>query len=405
MSRAFAFLLTGLLFLLSLTACNIGYPRLAAESGSTITSSPFPSATSDPTHTSTPAPTDTHTPIPSLTPTPTSTPTALFMVLPGTPLPLPLSQINPSNARDVSGLSAWNTDSVTDLAWTPDSRILAVAFPHGISFYEVQTRLLLRSLFPKQIEVMDIAFDPSGTWLVSGSRRGTEANGYSSSIELWLGPDWKPLGPLFGQKRGLSNMEFSPTDPLFVSAFAGPKPDENEVLFWNTNTWVITGALQTGPVLNLAFSPDGQTLATTPDRYALKVWDLKEKDLIYTFHTSFTGAVSQIAFSPAVPLLVSGHTDGMVRIWDLARGALVREFNAGSIVQSIAVSPDGLIIAVGGGFENHLVRLWALETGELLRTLDGHSRGVNKLLFSPDGQVLVSASYDGEIRLWGLRTP
>jgi WD40 repeat protein len=35
--------------------------------------------------------------------------------------------------------------------------------------------------------------------------------------------------------------------------------------------------------------------------------------------------------------------------------------------------------------------------------LDGHTKGVTHVLFSPDSQYLVSASYDGLIRLWGIR--
>jgi WD40 repeat protein len=44
-----------------------------------------------------------------------------------------------------------------------------------------------------------------------------------------------------------------------------------------------------------------------------------------------------------------------------------------------------------------------MKSYQMLRTLEGHAHGVDNLTFSPDGQVLVSASFDGAVRLWGVR--
>jgi WD40 repeat protein len=41
--------------------------------------------------------------------------------------------------------------------------------------------------------------------------------------------------------------------------------------------------------------------------------------------------------------------------------------------------------------------------GVLLKSLEGHQHAVQNLAFSPVGNLLASASYDGEIRLWGIR--
>jgi WD40 repeat protein len=155
--------------------------------------------------------------------------------------------------------------------------------------------------------------------------------------------------------------------------------------------------------LNVAFSPDGGFVAYSPDRYAIRVRDLREGTLLYTFHTSFTGAVNTLAFAPDGGVLASGHYDGVIRLWDLRTGGEMLAFPTGAVVQSLAYSPDGSLLATGGSFEDHQVRLWSAGSGALLRSLEGHTSAVTRLLFSPSGDYLVSASHDGTILLWGIR--
>ena len=386
-------------FLINQIACSAFFSALVA------TSTPSPTLTGTNTTTRTPTitltPTETSTP--TLIPTPTLTPTPPLLALVGTPLTDLLAPITSENASQVSGLVEWHESAVSDLEWMPEGRILAVANPSTINLYDVDTRQILRTLHPQREGIVDIAVSPTGTWLVSGMLRGSEKEGYASSLELWLGPDWKPLGVLYGVNEGLTSMTFTPNGEFFSSAYASHIANENRVDFWNVLTWTITDTLQTGPALNLAFSPDSNRLAISPDRYAIRIWDLKEKKYLYELHTSFTGAVNALAFSPDGVTFASGHYDGTIRLWDLRTGVPFLTLTTEEVIQSLVFSPDGRLLATGGSFQNNLVRLWSAGTGTLLRSLEGHTNGVSKLLFSPDSQYLVSASYDGTIRLWGIR--
>lgn len=382
-----------------LAGCGV-FPFLNAPTATptsippTLTFTPLPSQT----------PTCTPSPTPTATPTPTLTPTPRLFALAETPLPPEPVSIRLENAAQVSGLAEWQEPSITDLAWMPpDYRLLSVATGPGIKFYDIVTRQLLRELYPQGQPVVDMAFNPSGNWLVSASRRGSEAETFYSSLEIWAGPDWKPLGILYDAPRAISSLTFSPSGKYMAAAFTSPVVEQNSVEIWNTTGWVITSTVTTGIADQTAFAPGSPLLAVSPNRYSIRVWNMEEESWQYTLHTSFTGAVTRIVFSPDGGVLASGHYDGMVRMWDMRTGDLYLEFDTGAVVESMVFSSDGRILATGGSFEHNLVRLWDAGNGQFLRELEGHNSGITQLLFAPDARYLVSASYDGWIHVWGLR--
>jgi WD40 repeat protein len=386
-----------LTLLLALAACSAEPTVVIPTLGPTATRTPRP------TRTPTPTLPPTGTPEPTATPTQTGTPTPALFAQSGTPVPYGLQPIAFENAGQVSALAEWYEATVSDMAWAPDGRLLAVADQRVIHFYDLSERQVLRALYPNQDGVVDIAFSPRGDWLVVGSRRGSEEEGFVSSLELWRGPDWKPLGTLYGTERPLIGIDFSPEGNYFAAAYTSPANRADGVDLWNSYYWTISRTLDTQASLNVAFSVATNLLAVSPDRYALKLYDLVERTWLFRFPTSFTGAITTFVFSPDGFTLATGHYDGYVRLWDIRNGKLLVEFKTEEVIQSLAFSPDGRLVATGGSYQNDFVRLWSAGSGELLRTLEGHTSGVTRLLFSPDSQYLVSASYDGTLRLWGIR--
>jgi hypothetical protein len=71
-------------------------------------------------------------------------------------------------------------------------------------------------------------------------------------------------------------------------------------------------------------------------------------------------------------------------------------------VNSVSFSPDGKTLASGS--YDKTIKVWNLETGKEIRTLNGHSNTVNSVSFSPDGKTLASGSHDKTIKLWNLET-
>ena len=60
-------------------------------------------------------------------------------------------------------------------------------------------------------------------------------------------------------------------------------------------------------------------------------------------------------------------------------------------------------ILASASFDN-TIKTWDVKTGKLLKTFTGHTNGVQRVVFSPDGQRLYSASSDKTVRIWSVRT-
>lgn len=384
---------------LVLSACNLPRatpvvtitPTLTLSPTTTLTPTLVPTATASPTATITP------TPLPTFTPTPRP------MLQAGTPLPEFLQPISFDNANQVYALAEWQQGTVTDLDWSSDGLMLAVGGADEVNLYDVRTRTRQTTL-QMDSGLVSIDLSPNGRYLATGNNTGSEQKGYTGNVSFWRLSDDEKLFNFFLDRRGVSDLAFSPNNRTFVAAVTSKEYLDNNFIFWNTNTWEITRTMRTGGVLDMAFSPDGRFIASTPDRFAIRLWDVRYVQYLYEIPTSFTGAVNTLAFSPDGRILATGHYDGVIRLWNVAKGELLKEFRTETegVIESLAFSPDGALLASGEGYRGSTIRLWDLVSGLSLKELTGHTHAVDNLAFSPDGRLLASGSYDGTLRLWGV---
>ncbi|KAL7917824.1 hypothetical protein ACQKWADRAFT_273276 [Trichoderma austrokoningii] len=96
------------------------------------------------------------------------------------------------------------------------------------------------------------------------------------------------------------------------------------------------------------------------------------------------GSVNSVAFSPNGQRLASGSDDKTVTVWDANSGACLQTLEGHhGWVYSVAFSPNGQRLASGS--DDNTVRVWDANSGACLQTLEGHNGLVNSVAFSPDG--------------------
>jgi serine/threonine protein kinase len=154
-------------------------------------------------------------------------------------------------------------------------------------------------------------------------------------------------------------------------------------------------------VTSVAYSPDGQTLASGSGDKTIKLWNVKTGNLLQTL-PSHSNLVISVAYSPDGQTLATGSGDKTIKLWNVKTGNLLQTLTDHTDwVYSVAYSPDGRTLASGS--DDSTIKLWDVKTGNLLQTLKGHSNLVISVAYSPDGRTLASGSDDKTIKIWRLK--
>jgi WD40 repeat protein len=164
-------------------------------------------------------------------------------------------------------------------------------------------------------------------------------------------------------------------------------------------------------VYAVAFSPDGQRLATGSFDKSVKLWDAATGKAVRTLAGpgGHQNLVLCVAFSPDGKLLASGGADNQVRLWKLdgppKPGTVenpVRSLGHNREVDALAFNPAGTLLAAAG--HDGTVRLWDPAKGQSVREIKAHVTPavapIYGVAWSPDGKQLVTSSFDGSLKLW-----
>lgn len=168
-------------------------------------------------------------------------------------------------------------------------------------------------------------------------------------------------------------------------------------------------------LFGLAYSRDGQRLATGGGDGLMKVWDAESQQQVAEIE-SHGDDVHAVAFSADGGSLYSVSDDMTVRkTWIAPTASSNRNGNGESgkhrsiilgrhaaTIPAMALHPDGAILASASRDET--IALWNTEKGGLIRAFKGHTDDVMSIAFSSDGGTLVSSSYDGTVRIWDVET-
>jgi len=188
---------------------------------------------------------------------------------------------------------------------------------------------------------------------------------------------------------------------------------DGTIIIWDTFTWEkkIADNVHSGSVNSVVDNPtQGDVFASASDDGRIYTWSPEYGDVRSFFPSGHSGSVNALAFSNDGNYMASGSNDASIIIWDFRSdnqgGDIIKMRTINdhpSFVLSLAFSGGGGVLA-SGGYQDNTIMLHDPFTGTRVGTLYGNADDIVSLAFSPNGYVLASASNNETIILWDTKT-
>ncbi len=269
-----------------------------------------------------------------------------------------------SDGQELFRISAPVRTYLPDAALSPDGRRVVAKVVHGrprLAVWDVETGQKVQTL-PQQGNPSCMEYSPDGCYLLCGSVSGKMT--------------------LYQIEQGRKIAEFT---------------------------------AHRGPVVDVAFSPDGRLAVSGGHDHMVRVWRLpiaaeSARTVPPTMRRlEHRGPVYAAAFAPDGRRVLSCAFGLQLCLWDVRSGKKLREFTgtkAWHLVNDLAWSPDGHYALLGAGqyFKTGRVTLWDVERWTEVRHLGEHSYPVRAVAFSPDGRFAVSGTSEGHVRCFDVNS-
>jgi WD40 repeat protein len=317
------------------------------------------------------------------------------------------------SGRELLTLRGPTTAALRCVAFRPDGRrLVAGSAERRVWVWDAEKGgPVLSTLSGHTLEVDGVAYSPDGQRLASTGLDGT--------VRVWDVEAGREVHLLRGHVGAVNAVAYSPDGKHLATAGA-----DRTVRLWDADKsqgGLTIAPVNTGLLPSVAFDPGGRRVASgggywVPKLHrfvggAVKVWDAETGRELLTL-VGQRAAIRGVAFSPNGNRIASVGPEGTVKVWDVEAGRDVLTLNQPPGFSAATYSPDGKRLATAG--TDRTVRLWDAETGEELLTLTGHEGQVLCVAFSPDGKRLASAglvrdpkqprSFSREMKVWDAQT-
>ncbi len=302
---------------------------------------------------------------------------------------LPLQLLKPRRLENPSG-------NITALAISPDGKLLAAGGSgNAIQLWQLPSGDLLDNpVIPPVSLTRSIVFTSHGGYLAA-------VNG-DDQIRIFRLPEGKVIKTISGHQNVVRAILLDSDErTLFSAGFDG------SLIAWRFPIGTELQAIEQNAqeIYALAISPSGDMVLSAGADQQIQVWKWPEGKLIRDI-PAHKGTVTALAASATGEVAASYGADRTLRIWNYVSGKLLNEIptNEYGTLTALAVHPNEQVVIAGS--DTGEILFWSLSTGKLLppKRLKEHKGRVVSLTFSPTGETLISAGFEGGIYLWNLET-
>lgn len=249
------------------------------------------------------------------------------------------------NLRTGAGLRtlSGHTGNVLSVVFSPDGQTLLSGSGDGTAILWDVNSGQIRRILPHSGWVSVVGFSSDGKTAISCS--------HNQGIKLWE----VQTGSLLYSLDGFNPMAIASFGRTFASS-GGP----SAIKLWDTITGKLSNTLSVpevpgGGIRAIALSRDGWTLAhAMSGNSRLTVWDLRKREVLYTLD-GHSDVINAIAFSPDGQILASSSQDRTLKLWNLRTGKLLHSLEGQG---AIAFSRDGkTLVSVG---KDNSIQIWGI---------------------------------------------
>lgn len=293
--------------------------------------------------------------------------------------------------REVNRLEG-HTGSVTSIKFSPDGQLIAsVSEDKTAKIWKIDGTLLA-TLNTQTGSITSVRFSPDSQLIAS--------TGKDKMVRLWK-TDGTLLITLKAHTGTTTSVSFSPDGKTLASA-----GEDREVKLWKLDgTLLRTIKGHISAIINVSFSPDGKLLASVDKNGLVKLWNSEDKQIASIENYG----AADISFRADSQMLILNNRNGLTKFYSLD-GTLVKTvspYNSGWSSNNLTVTLDGRLIIFDSSYNVGLLFVrnsdgLFIDNRNNFSNFYAHKDEITDLSFSPNGELLASASKDRTIKLWNF---
>lgn len=287
-------------------------------------------------------------------------------------------------------LDSGQTGRISSLTFSHDDTMLAsTAYDNTTHLWQMPTGERIQQFSAHTDHVQKAIFSPDNQLLATASDDKT--------IKLWKIESGKAIKTLNGHQDKVFSLKFIQNGRYLVSGSA-----DSTLRIWDVDSGVTVKVLEghTGFVNDIDY--DGTYIYSASNDSSIKKWNSK---LAYQYRVNVDKPATATAIAPEGDKIAVGFENGSLELRTFPEGQLLatQETAHERDVQRIAFSPNNKFVASTS--LDHTAKIWEIENNQfdLFGTIN-HQSGVNAATFSPNGQTVVTASYDGNMGYFALNS-